>query len=192
MNSWSRRVTNESPPVAKIAVFRTLFRGRDDVYPRRFENWKTGKSGYAPACANEWVRGVCEKPRIKCADCPNRRFYQVTDDVISWHLSGRDAQGRNFVMGIYPMLLDESCFFVAADFDGDSWNSDARAFSETCRHLRVPALLERARSGNGGHAWIFFQEAVPAVLARKLASHMFTMCMSNPSSQTIGRSVSFP
>ncbi|HWY78673.1 MAG TPA: DEAD/DEAH box helicase family protein [Verrucomicrobiae bacterium] len=177
MNSWSRRVTNESPPVAKIAVFRTLFRGRDDVYPRRFENWKTGKSGYAPACANEWVRGVCEKPRIKCADCPNRRFYQVTDDVISWHLSGRDAQGRNFVMGIYPMLLDESCFFVAADFDGDSWNSDARAFSETCRHLRVPALLERSRSGNGGHAWIFFQEAVPAVLARKLASHILTETM---------------
>src|SRR5438309_6117820 len=88
----------------KIALFRSLFRGREDVYPRRFENRNTGKSGYAPACANEWVRGVCEKPRIKCSDCPNQRFFQVTDEVIRWHLSGRDAQGRDFIMGIYPML----------------------------------------------------------------------------------------
>ena len=72
----------------KIALFRSLFRGRDDVYPRRFESRKTGKSGYAPACANEWVRGICEKPRVKCAECPNRRFLPVTDEVIRWHLTG--------------------------------------------------------------------------------------------------------
>ena len=69
-----------SSPEAKIALFRSLFRGRDDVYPRRFESRKTGKSGYAPACSNEWVRGICEKPRIKCAECPSRRFLPVTDD----------------------------------------------------------------------------------------------------------------
>src|SRR5678810_224236 len=106
--SWSR---------VEIAGIRSLFRGREDVYPRRFESRKTGRSGYAPACANEWVRGVCEKPRIKCAECPNRRFLQVTDDVIRWHLSGRDAAGQTFVAGVYPMLLDETCFFVAIDFD---------------------------------------------------------------------------
>ena len=72
----------------KIALFRSLFRGREDVYPRRFESRKTGKSGYAPACANEWVRGICEKPRVKCAECPNRRFLPVTDEVIRWHLTG--------------------------------------------------------------------------------------------------------
>ena len=86
-------VNQTSSSEAKIALFRSLFRGRDDVYPRRFESRKTGKSGYAPACANEWVRGICEKPRIKCAECPNRRFLPVTDDVIRWHLSGHDAEG---------------------------------------------------------------------------------------------------
>ena len=83
-------VNQSSSSEAKIALFRSLFRGREDVYPRRFESRKTGKSGYAPACANEWVRGICEKPRIKCAECPHRRFLPVTDDVIRWHLSGRD------------------------------------------------------------------------------------------------------
>src|SRR5437016_6873607 len=151
-----------SPPGAKIALFRSLFRGREDVYPRRFENRKTGKSGYAPACANEWVRGICEKPLIKCTDCPNRRFFQITDEVLSWHLSGRDPSGRDFVMGIYPMLLDETCFLLAVDFDGSEWQKDAEAFLETCRRLDVPTALERSRSGEGGHAWFFFDEAIPA------------------------------
>src|SRR5258705_10331738 len=84
----------------KIALFRWLFRGREDVYPRRFESRKTGKSGYAPACANEWVRGICEKPRVKCAECPNRRFLPVTDEVIRWHLSARDDVGQPFVTGV--------------------------------------------------------------------------------------------
>src|SRR5882762_7724230 len=110
-------VDHRSSPEAKVALFRALFRGREDVYPRRFESRRTGKTGYAPACGNEWVRGICEKPRIKCADCPNRRFLAVTDEVIRRHLSGRDELGRSFVMGMYPMLLDETCYFLAADFD---------------------------------------------------------------------------
>jgi hypothetical protein len=104
-------VTHRSPPAAKIKLFRSFFRGREDVYPRRFESRKTGKSGYTPACANEWVRGVCEKLRIKCTDCPNRRFFQITDEVIGWHLSGRDDRNLDFVMGVYAMLLDETFFF---------------------------------------------------------------------------------
>src|SRR2546426_8341421 len=121
-------VTKESPPAAKMELFRSLFRGRADVYPRRFESRKTGKAGYAPACANEWVRGVCEKPRIKCADCPNRRFLPVTNEVIRWHLSGYDTDGQSFVAGVYPLLRDETCFFLAVDFDKSGWLEDSTAF----------------------------------------------------------------
>ncbi len=126
-------VHHRSPPEAKVALFRNLFRGRGDVYPRRFESQKTGKSGYQPACSNEWDRVLCEKPRVKCSDCPNRRFLPVTDDVIRWHLSGRDETGRDFVMGIYPMLQDETCLFLAADFDKESWCENAAAYLKTCR-----------------------------------------------------------
>src|SRR3954464_8429857 len=99
----------------KIALFRSLFRGRADVYPRRFESRTTGKSGYSPACGNEWVRGICEKPRIRCGDCSHQRFLSITDDAIRWPLSGPDDAGQPFVAGVYPMLLDETCFFLAAD-----------------------------------------------------------------------------
>jgi hypothetical protein len=159
-------ISKISTPEAKIALFRTLFRGRDDVYARRFESRKTKRSGYQPACANEWVRGICDKPRIKCSECNNRRFLPVTDDVVRWHLSGKDAQGHDFVMGIYPMLADETCFFLAVDFDKDTWQIDVAAFLETCRRLSLPAVLERSRSGNGGHIWFFFEEAISAKLAQ--------------------------
>ncbi len=114
------------PGGAKIALFRSLFRGRADVYPRRFESRKTGKAGYQPACANEWIQGVCEKPRIKCVGCRHQRFLAVTDEAIRWHLSGHDGEGKAFVMGIYPMLQDETCFLLAVDFDKAGWREDAR------------------------------------------------------------------
>jgi superfamily II DNA or RNA helicase/very-short-patch-repair endonuclease len=177
MDPISEPVDQTSSPQVKIALFRSLFRGRDDVYARRFESRKTGRSGYAPACANEWVRGVCEKPRIRCADCPNRRFLPVTDDVIRWHLSGCDAEGDPFVAAVYPLLQDETCFFVAVDFDKANWREDAAAFRETCRHLSIPVALERSRSGQGAHAWFFFEEAIPAGLARRLGSHVLTETM---------------
>src|SRR3984893_16666373 len=161
----------------KIALFRSLFRGREDVYPRRFERLKTGKSGSAPACANEWVRGICENPRIKCAECPHRRFLPVTDEVIRWHLSGRDDAGQPFVAGVYPMLLDETCFFLAVDFDKSRWLEDSTAFLDTCGKMDLSAALERSRSGRGGHVWLFFEEAVSAALARKLGSHILTETM---------------
>lgn len=173
----SGSVDRTSSAEAKIALFRSLFRGRDDVYPRRFESRKTGKAGYAPACANEWVRGVCEKPRIKCAECPNRRFLPVTDEVIRWHLSGRDAEGQPFVAGVFPLLQDETCFFLAVDFDKAGWREDASAFRETCADLNLPVALERSRSGRGAHVWLFFDEAIPAALARRLGSHVLTETM---------------
>ena len=134
-------VDHRSPPEAKIALFRSLFRGREDVYPRRFESRKTGKTGYQPVCANEWVKGVCEKPRIKCSDCSHQRFVSVADEAIRWHLSGEDYEGNNFVMGVYPMLQDETCFVLAVDFDKDGWREDAKAFFETCRHLERPSRV---------------------------------------------------
>lgn len=177
MDQWTEPVLQSSSSDTKIALFRSLFRGRDDVYPRRFESRRTGKSGYAPACANEWVRGICEKPRIRCAECPNRRFLPVTDEVIRWHLRGQDDSGQPFVAGVYPMLLDETCFFLAVDFDKNGWLDDSTAFIETCSALDLSAALERSRSGRGAHVWLFFEEAVPAVVARKLGSHILTETM---------------
>ena len=151
---------HDSPPEAKIARFRSLFRGREDVYARRFESRKTGKSGYQPACVHEWVRGLCEKPQVKCGVCPQRRFLPVTDQVIHQHLSGKDEAGHDLIMGLYPMLPDESCFLLVADFDKSSWQDDAAAFRETCRSLGLPVALERSRSGNGGHLWLVFSGGV--------------------------------
>lgn len=174
-------ITHKSSIAEKITLFCSLFRGREDVYPRRFENLKTKKSGYAPACGNEWVRGVCAKPKIKCLDCTHRRFLPITDLVIQWHLLGVDERGRDFVMGMYPMLLDETCFFLVADFDKSSWEEDSVSFLITCRQKNLPAALERSRSGKGAHVWLFFAEAISASLARRLGSHILTETMEqNP------------
>ncbi len=163
----------------KIALFRSLFLGREDVYPTRFESRKTGRAGYSPACANEWVRGLCDKPKVKCAVCPNRRLLPVTDEVIRWHLSGKDDRGRDFVMGVYPLLLDESCFFLAMDFDDEAWQKDAAAVWHACRQRELPAALERSRSGNGAHLWLFFAEALSARLARNLGALLLTEAMEH-------------
>ena len=166
-------VTERSPAREKIALFRSLFRGREDIYPRRWENDRTGKSGYAPACSNEWKPQVCGKPRIKCGACPNQAFLPVTDEAIEGHLRGHHT------LGVYPMLADSTCHFLAADFDKDTWREDAGAFLAACRAKCVPAALERSRSGRGGHVWIFFTEAVPAALARRLGAHLLTEAMEN-------------
>lgn len=165
----------------KVALFRSLFRGRDDVFPRRWENSKTGKVGYAPACRNEWVRGICEKPRIKCSNCPNQAFVPVNEEVVRSHLQGRDVahpgRAEPFVAGVYPLMPDETCWFLAADFDKQHWQRDALAFLATCRENNVPVALERSRSGNGAHVWIFFSEPVPASEARRLGTHLVTETM---------------
>ncbi|MBC3382993.1 DEAD/DEAH box helicase [Pseudomonas sp. SWRI179] len=152
---------------AKVDLFRNLFRGRADVYPIRWES-KAGKSGYAPACANEWRPGVCEKPRIKCGDCGNRQLLPLTDEVIFRHLAG------DVVVGIYPLLPDDSCYFLAVDFDEAEWRDDARAFVQSCHELNVPVALEISRSGNGAHAWIFFDRNISAFDARRLGASIIS------------------
>src|SRR6266849_2802267 len=161
----------------KIALFRRLFRGRSDVFPIRWENRTTGRSGYAPACANEWQRGICEKPKVKCSACPNQAFQAVDDVSIERHLRGVDANGAPFVMGVYPMLADNTCSFLAADFDEGEWRRDICAFRETCQRHKIPVAIERSRSGNGAHAWIFFEEPIPAASARRLGAFLITDTM---------------
>ncbi|WP_340530860.1 TOTE conflict system archaeo-eukaryotic primase domain-containing protein [Cupriavidus necator] len=148
----------------KVALFRRLFRGRTDVYPIRWESKASGKSGYAPACANEWRAGVCEKPRIKCGDCGNRLLVPLSDQVIYNHLAGQHT------VGVYPLLEDDTCYFLAVDFDEAEWRDDARAFVQSCGELGVPVALEISRSGQGAHAWVFFAGKVAARDARRLGT----------------------
>ncbi len=148
----------------KVSLFRRLFRGRTDAYPVRWESKTTGQSGYAPACANEWRAGVCEKPRIKCGDCANRLLIPLSDAVIYDHLAGEHT------VGVYPLLEDDTCYFLAVDFDEAAWRDDARAFMQSCEELGVPAALEISRSGKGAHAWVFFASRVAARDARRLGT----------------------
>lgn len=157
---------------ARVKLFRELFRGRTDVYATRFVSKKTGKPGYAPACSNKFVRGICELPRVKCGDCTKQAFLPVDDATVLAHLKGQH------VMGIYPLLADETCWLLAVDFDKSCWAEDTRAFLATCRTLGLPALAERSRSGNGAHAWFFFSAPVPASTARKMGCYLITETMA--------------
>jgi superfamily II DNA or RNA helicase len=148
----------------KVALFRRLFRGRTDVYPVRWESKTTGKAGYSPACANEWRAGVCEKPRIKCGDCSKRLLIPLSDSVIYDHLAGEHT------VGVYPLLEDDTCYFLAVDFDEAEWRDDAQAFIQSCEELGVPVALEISRSGKGAHAWVFFADKVSARDARRLGT----------------------
>jgi superfamily II DNA or RNA helicase len=166
-------VTAPRSPAEKVRLFRQLFRGRDDLYPTRFVSKKTGKPGYAPACSNKWEVGLCAlKTGGKCSDCTNQAFRQVDDLAVLGHLRGKH------VMGVYPMLPDETCWFLAVDFDKSTWKEDVRAFAETAQRLELPVLVERSRSGNGAHVWFFFSEPVPASVARKMGCHVVTETMS--------------
>jgi superfamily II DNA or RNA helicase len=151
----------------KIALIRRLFRGRTDVYSQRWESAK-GTSGYSPACGNEWKPSVCHKPRVKCGDCSQRLLLPVTDQVIYNHLAGKQT------IGVYPLLTDDSCYFLAADFDEADWREDAMAFMQSCRTLAIPVALEISRSGNGAHIWIFFADPVPAREARQLGAALIS------------------
>ena len=151
----------------KVALFRGLFQGRPDVFARRWES-NRGKSGYAPACANEWADGVCGKPRVKCAECTNRNLLPITDRVLFDHLSGKH------VVGMYPLLDGDTCRLLAVDFDEGEWKDDASSFAETCRTNSVPCAVEISRSGKGAHVWVFFDTPIQASIARRLGTVMIS------------------
>lgn len=163
----------------KVQLFKSIFRGRLDVYPRRFET-KQEKSGYAPVCINQWKIGLCNKPKVKCAECNNRKFEAFTEETIYHHLKGHkvtENKDKEFVAGIYPILPDDTCYFLAIDFDKKEWKKDIKAAKKTCDDLGIQCLLERSRSGNGAHLWIFFNEPLQCNLSRKLGSLIIAKTM---------------
>src|SRR5712692_2636963 len=155
----------------RIALCRSLLRVREDAYAQRWER-ADGRSGYSPAAIKDWKAINKSRPEDrKKVDQKTRKFLPVTDAVIESHLLGKET------IGVYPLLPDETCWFLAADFDKKTWEYDSQAFLETCQQLSVPAALDRSRSGKGGHIWIFFDRALPAITARKLGCLILTRTM---------------
>jgi hypothetical protein len=155
----------------RIALFRSLFRGREDVYACRWES-PDGRSGYSPAAKKDWKAIDRSRPEDrKKVDRKTRKYFPLTDSVIEKHLLGKET------IGVYPLLSDETCWFLAVDFDKKTWHEDSTALMDTCREMQVPAVLERSRSGRGGHVWILFERPVPAITARKLGCAILTRTM---------------
>ena len=173
-------VTAVSPAPDKLSLFRSLFKGREDVHAHGYRR-KDGGIAYAPACSNEWVRGVCPKcqnVRSKCADCPSRSFAPLSDRELIDHFKGRDPSFRD-VVGLY--VLDSECktSVLVADFDKAGWREAVSAYRDAAERLGAPVAVERSRSGNGGHAWVFFDEPIAASLARDLGSAVISEGMAH-------------
>jgi superfamily II DNA or RNA helicase len=154
-------LTADSSTREKILLFRNLFRGREDVFAVFWTNERSGKKGYSPAAKDPWNSG---KSKAK-------EYLPLTDQVIHDHLAGEK------VIGCYPLQKDNSCWFLACDFDKDGWILDSMAFLNIARQFGVPAYLERSRSGKGGHVWIFFSSSVPAISARQLGMRLLKATM---------------
>ena len=155
-------VTEQSTIQEKVRLFQALFRGREDVYAAFWMNERTGKKGYSPACEDPWA----------ARSGGPRKYLPLTDDIVRAHLEGVKT------IGVYPLLNDSSCWFLACDFDKQSWALDAVAFLECCARYGIPASLERSRSGNGGHVWIFFADPVSATQARQLGTRLLSQAMA--------------
>jgi len=155
----------------KIRLFMSLFKGREDVYAKRWQN-RANRTGYAPVCRNEWKSGLCRKPAVKCINCLHQSYEALDEKVIESHLRG------NIVVGLYPLRRDETCYLLAVDFDEQGWQGDCATLREVCVAFGIPVALERSRSGNGAHVWFFFEEQIPASLARKFGSALLTCAMN--------------
>jgi len=154
----------------KVDIFKALFKGRSDIFSSRWQNAK-GKSGYSVACHNEWKQGICNKPKIKCNECSNRQYKPLDYQAIYDHLAGK------LIVGLYPLLTDNTCHLLAADFDKSDWQESIKAMSLACLQYNIPHAIEISRSGNGAHLWIFFSEPVPAKEARLLGFGLLDKAM---------------
>ena len=152
----------------KLAVFTALFRGRSDVYATRWESRRTGRSGYTPECNNRFVEGVCDLKNVPCGVCPNRAFKVLDRQAVVDHLRGRH------VLGLYPLMPDATCWFLAMDFDEGTWREEVSSVRATCARLHLPVYIERSRSGTGAHVWFFFSEPIHASDARALGSRVLS------------------
>ncbi len=161
----------------KIKYFLSIFKGREDVYARRYHSAKTGKNDYTPACQNEWAPGLCDKKKYKCPDCPNRAFAPLTAKAVKAHPIGHDPLCRDAVE-IYPMLEDNTTWLLVADFDEEHRKFDVAAFCKCCQDMNLVPAVERSRSGNGAHVWFFFSEPFFAADARRLGTGLLTRTMS--------------
>ena len=166
----------------RVALFMSLFKGREDVFARRWFSKSTGKAGYQPVCVNEWRRGVCDKKTYKCAECPNRDFAPLTSQDVYRHLEGKDENCCD-VVGLYAIMPDNNCSFLCTDFDDKNckhgYKDDVLAFVGVCRDWQIPYAIERSRSGNGAHVWIFFEDPLPAFKARRLGNAILTEAMNH-------------
>lgn len=159
----------------KVKIFMEIFKCRTDLYAKRWTSNKTGKSGYSPVCKNEFSTYKCDKPRVKCSECPYRELLPLTEDVVLKHLKG------DITIGIYPLLPGDLCNFLAIDFDKKTYEKDVIAFWNTCDELGIPIYVEKSRSGNGAHVWIFFEESISARNARKMGNILLTKTMEKAS-----------
>ena len=164
----------------KVNLFRSLFKGREDVFARRWYSKATGKAGYQPVCQNEWSP-LCDKRRNKCAECQNRQFSPLIDNDFYRHLEGKDVDGRD-VIGLYVLNEDNTCHLICTDFDDKNcehgYQEDVLAFVDVCKSWSIPCSVERSRSGNGSHVWIFFETPVLAVKVRSLGNAILTEAMN--------------
>lgn len=151
----------------KIKIFRSLFRVREDVYATRWESSK-GITGYSPVHFHNEDTKVCRRSREGCEKLGEKKYLPLTDEVLRDHLMGRH------VIGAYPLMKDDRCFFLALDFDKKDWNKDVQAFLGICNEKGIPAYPERSRSGKGAHVWFFFASAVPAQKARTLGAQLLS------------------
>jgi len=128
-------VSNTSDSISKIKLFMSLFKGRNDVYAKKWENKKKAKSGFSPVCLNQWQVGLCGKPKTPCSKCSNKLYAPLDEHVIENHLRG------SIIAGIYPMFPDETCHFLAVDFDEDGWQDDVAALREVCAEFNIPVAV---------------------------------------------------
>ena len=165
----------------RIRLFQSLFKGREDVFARRWFSKTTGKSGYQPVCINEWKQGICDKKKYRCAICPNRNFAPLTTQDMYRHLEGKDEYCCD-VVGLYAIMQDNNSAFLCADFDDKNckygYKEDVLAYVGVCREWLIPYAIERSRSGNGAHVWIFFEAPLPASKARRLGNAILTEAMT--------------